>query len=197
MFDVTFGGAFVAGLLSFLSPCILPMVPFYLSYLAGVSVNQVTGGEGVTRAVRLRAILAATLFAAGILTVFTVFGIIVMPALVTMMVSGYIGTERFDLAVYYGRIAFPYILFMSLAALFSGVLNATGRFAAAAAAPVLLNIFACAAMTAGALMGGDVVLWLVWTIPVAGVAQLALVWAAAARAGITLRPGLPQLHHTF
>ncbi len=74
MFDVTFGGAFVAGLLSFLSPCILPMVPFYLSYLAGVSVNQVTGGEGVTRAVRLRAILAATLFAAGILTVFVALG---------------------------------------------------------------------------------------------------------------------------
>lgn len=74
MFDVTFGGAFIAGLLSFLSPCILPMVPFYLSYLAGVSVNQVTGGEGVTRAVRLRAILAATLFAAGILTVFVALG---------------------------------------------------------------------------------------------------------------------------
>ena len=74
MFDVSFGGAFVAGLLSFLSPCILPMVPFYLSYLAGVSVNQVTGGEGVTRAVRLRAILAATLFAAGILTVFVALG---------------------------------------------------------------------------------------------------------------------------
>ena len=74
MFDVSFGGAFIAGLLSFLSPCILPMVPFYLSYLAGVSVNQVTGGEGVTRAVRLRAILAATLFAAGILTVFVALG---------------------------------------------------------------------------------------------------------------------------
>ena len=74
MFDVTFGGAFIAGLLSFLSPCILPMVPFYLSYLAGVSVNQVTGGEGVTPAVRRRAVLAATLFAAGIMTVFVGLG---------------------------------------------------------------------------------------------------------------------------
>ena len=44
---------------------------------------------------------------------------------------------------------------MSLAALFSGVLNATGRFAAAAAAPVLLNIFACTAlMGLGALSAG-------------------------------------------
>ncbi len=46
----------------------------------------------------------------------------------------------------YGRIAFPYILFISLAALVSGVLNATGRFTAAAAAPVLLNVIFIAAM---------------------------------------------------
>ena len=46
----------------------------------------------------------------GILTIFTIFGIIMMPALVTMMASGFIGTDRFDLAVFYGRIAFPYIL---------------------------------------------------------------------------------------
>jgi len=62
-----------------------------------------------------------------------------MPALVALMASGFIGDARFDLAVAYGRWAFPYILFISLAALLSGVLNATGRFAAAAAAPVLLN----------------------------------------------------------
>ncbi|UWQ53315.1 murein biosynthesis integral membrane protein MurJ [Leisingera caerulea] len=115
-----------------------------------------------------------------------------MPGLVWLTAGGFVGDERFDMAVGYGHIVFPYILFMSLAALFSGVLNATGRFAAAAAAPVLLNIFACSAMTAGALLGGEVVTWLVWTIPVAGVAQLALVWTAADRAGIRLRPGLPR-----
>ncbi|MCS6621966.1 cytochrome c biogenesis protein CcdA [Roseibacterium beibuensis] len=74
MFDVTIWGAFAAGLLSFLSPCILPMVPFYLSYLAGVSVNQVAEGGGATAAVRARAILAATIFAAGIMTVFVGLG---------------------------------------------------------------------------------------------------------------------------
>ncbi|MBY6068723.1 murein biosynthesis integral membrane protein MurJ [Leisingera aquaemixtae] len=115
-----------------------------------------------------------------------------MPGLVWLTAGGFVGDARFDMAVGYGHIVFPYILFMSLAALFSGVLNATGRFAAAAAAPVLLNIFTCAAMTAGAVLGGDVIVWLVWTVPVAGVAQLALVWAAAARAGFVLRPGLPR-----
>lgn len=120
-------------------------------------------------------------------------GMIFMPALVWATASGFQGTERFDLAVGFGYIVFPYILCMSLAALFSGVLNSTGRFAAAAAAPVLLNIFACSAMVLGAALGGEVTLWLVWTIPFAGVAQLALVWRATSRAGFHLRPGLPRL----
>jgi len=120
-------------------------------------------------------------------------GMVFMPALVWATAGGFVGDARFDLAVGFGRVVFPYILCMSLAALFSGILNATGRFAAAAAAPVLLNIFTCAAMIAGAVMGQDVIDWLIWVIPLAGVAQLALVWIAAGRAGITLRPGLPRL----
>ncbi|WIY26432.1 murein biosynthesis integral membrane protein MurJ [Parasedimentitalea psychrophila] len=120
-------------------------------------------------------------------------GMVFMPGLVWATANGFAGDARFDMTVGFGYIVFPYILFMSLAALFSGVLNATGRFAAAAAAPVLLNIFACAAMVAGAVVGGEVINWLIWTIPVAGVAQLALVWAAAGRAGIRLRPGRPRL----
>jgi putative peptidoglycan lipid II flippase len=63
-----------------------------------------------------------------------------MPALVLAMAAGFAGDVRLELATDFGRIAFAYILFISLAALLSGVLNATGRFAAAAAAPLLLNI---------------------------------------------------------
>ncbi|MEO1108674.1 MAG: murein biosynthesis integral membrane protein MurJ [Pseudomonadota bacterium] len=116
-----------------------------------------------------------------------------MPGLVWLTAEGFYGDERFDLAVDYGYIVFPYILFMSLAALFSGVLNATGRFAAAAAAPVLLNIFACTALIVGALSGGEVIRWLIAVIPIAGIAQLALVWVATERAGIRIRPGVPRL----
>ncbi len=116
-----------------------------------------------------------------------------MPGLVWITAEGFYGDERFDLAVDYGYIVFPYILFMSLAALFSGVLNATGRFAAAAAAPVLLNILACVALFLGALSGGEVIWWLIAVIPIAGVAQLALVWVATERAGFRIRPGLPRL----
>ncbi|RME17209.1 MAG: lipid II flippase MurJ, partial [Alphaproteobacteria bacterium] len=100
---------------------------------------------------------------ATILVVFTVIAQIFMPALVVAMASGFLGDERFGLAVLFGRIAFPYILFISLAALLSGVLNALGRFAAAAAAPVLLNVIFIGAMALGAVAGWDMGLTLAWS----------------------------------
>ena len=129
----------------------------------------------------------------GILVVFTVISQIAMPWLVLAMASGFQGDERFDLAVYFGRIAFPYILFISLAALLSGVLNSLGRFAAAAAAPVLLNIIFIASMGLAYLAGWDIGNALVWAVPVAGIAQLVLLWIAASRAGMRLIPRRPKL----
>ena len=119
-------------------------------------------------------------------------GMIFMPGFVWLTAEGFSGDERFDLTVGYGRIVFPYILCMSLSALFSGILNATGRFAVAAAAPVLLNIFVITAMTIGAVTGGAIINWLIWSIPLAGMAQLALTWRAAADAGFSLRPSRPR-----
>ncbi|MCE8441563.1 murein biosynthesis integral membrane protein MurJ, partial [Rhodovulum sulfidophilum] len=120
---------------------------------------------------------------ATILIGFTLLAQIAMPALVLAMAGGFAADQRFDIAVVYGRIAFPYILFISLAALLSGVLNATGRFVAAAAAPVLLNILLVGAMLLAAAMRWPVGDALVWTVPLAGIAQMALVWTAAAKAG--------------
>ena len=74
MLDVTLIGALTAGLLSFLSPCILPMVPFYLSYLAGTSVHAAADGGVLPDGVRRRAAIASLLFAAGIITVFVALG---------------------------------------------------------------------------------------------------------------------------
>lgn len=89
MFDVSLAGAALAGLLSFLSPCILPIVPFYLSYMAGVGMNQLTAEGTVTRAVRLKAILSATAFSAGVITVFMVLG-------ATASAAGQLVREWFD-----------------------------------------------------------------------------------------------------
>lgn len=122
----------------------------------------------------------------------TVIAQIFMPWLVYALASGFSGTETFDLSVIFGRIAFPYILFISLAALASGVLNASGRFAAAAAAPVLLNVLLVSAIIIAALSGLDVAYALIWMIPFAGFAQLVLVWVAAKRAGITLKLQRPR-----
>ncbi|MEX0281517.1 MAG: murein biosynthesis integral membrane protein MurJ [Arenibacterium sp.] len=124
---------------------------------------------------------------ASVLIVLTLIAQAVMPWLIFALASGFAGDVQYDLSVEFGRIAFPYILFISLAALVSGVLNATGRFAAAAAAPVLLNILLVGAMGIAAAFGGDVARALIWMIPVAGIAQLALVWIAAARAGFALK----------
>ena len=74
MFDITVTGALIAGLLSFLSPCILPIVPFYLSYLAGVGINQISANAKITGAVRRRAFLMAVCFSAGVITIFMGLG---------------------------------------------------------------------------------------------------------------------------
>jgi len=87
-FDIGVGGAFVAGLASFLTPCILPIVPFYLCYMAGVSMNEVAGDEAAAddaaggdvsggepdAAARRRGVLSAILFSAGVITVFVGLG---------------------------------------------------------------------------------------------------------------------------
>ncbi|MDR9392731.1 murein biosynthesis integral membrane protein MurJ [Roseovarius sp. SYSU LYC5161] len=127
-----------------------------------------------------------------VLLVLTGLAMVFMPALVWATAEGFAGDARFAVTVDFGRIVFPYILFISLAALFSGVLNAAGRFAAAAAAPVLLNILLIGAMSLAWVTGGAVAQALVWTIPVAGIAQLVLVWHAADRAGLRIRPVRPR-----
>jgi cytochrome c-type biogenesis protein len=71
--DVTIAAALFAGLLSFLSPCVLPLVPPYLVYLAGASLERLADAEPEPR-VRRETVLAAFLFVAGFSTVFISFG---------------------------------------------------------------------------------------------------------------------------
>src|SRR5919205_621784 len=72
MLSVSFPVAALGGFISFLSPCVLPLVPPYLSFLAGTTFDQLHAGDD--RAVRQRAILAALLFVAGFSTVFVLLG---------------------------------------------------------------------------------------------------------------------------
>ncbi len=61
--------ALMAGLLSFLSPCVLPIVPPYLAYMAGIGMGELAGGTA-----RKRAVLAALFFVMGLSTVFLFLG---------------------------------------------------------------------------------------------------------------------------
>ncbi|MDZ4094914.1 MAG: murein biosynthesis integral membrane protein MurJ [Paracoccaceae bacterium] len=128
-----------------------------------------------------------------ILIGFTLLGTLAMPGLVWLMASGFAGDARFDLAVLFGRIGFSYILFISLVALLSGVLNAFGRFTEASFVPVLMNLMFIAAMGMADRSGWDMGLTLAWTVPVTGVAQLAFTWISAHRAGFHVKPGWPRM----
>lgn len=74
MLDVSFTGAALAGLLSFLSPCILPMVPFYLSYMAGLSVRELRDGGTIAPGAQRRLVIQAVAFALGVTSVFVMLG---------------------------------------------------------------------------------------------------------------------------
>ena len=73
--DVSIGAALLAGALSFLSPCVLPLVPPYLCYISGLSLDDLAGEEVmVERQHRTRVLLAALCFVLGFTTVFVLLG---------------------------------------------------------------------------------------------------------------------------
>jgi len=74
MLEVTVIGAAIAGLLSFLSPCVLPLAPPYLCYIGGVSMGEMTEDGGPTPEVRRQVIFASIAFALGLATIFVALG---------------------------------------------------------------------------------------------------------------------------
>ncbi len=73
IYNVSVVAAFLAGLVSFLSPCVLPLVPPYLVYLAGATIEHVAAGEAPA-ASRRAVMLSALLFVCGFATVFVALG---------------------------------------------------------------------------------------------------------------------------
>ncbi|MFN7093576.1 MAG: cytochrome c biogenesis CcdA family protein, partial [Allorhizobium sp.] len=73
--DISFFSALLAGALSFLSPCVLPLVPPYLCYMAGISVDQFReGAQAENAAARRTVMLTALVFTLGFATVFVALG---------------------------------------------------------------------------------------------------------------------------
>jgi putative peptidoglycan lipid II flippase len=132
------------------------------------------------------------------LLLFSAVAMMAMPLLIYVIAPGFKADgERFELAVDLTRICFPSLLFMSLTALLSGVLNSLHRFMAGAVAPILLNIV---------MIASNIVAWLLatgntpatgyifaWGIFASGIAQYALLAVACRRAGMALHPVWPRL----
>ena len=95
-----------------------------------------------------------------------------------------VGSERFEAAVDLSRITFCYIAFISLVALYSGILNSLGQFAVAAAAPIILNICMIVGMVASYVWLEATATSLAWSVAIAGVLQFFWLRAAASRQGM-------------
>ena len=133
-------------------------------------------------------VLLLTLF------IFVTLAQVAMPWVMQVLAPGFVGDpERFDLAVAFTRITFPYLLLISLVSLMGGVLNSLQRFAAVAATPVLLNICLIAAITLLAPHMPSPGHALAWGVAVAGVAQLIWLSVACQKAGMGLTLPRPRL----
>ncbi len=75
-FDISYWGAAVAGILSFFSPCVLPIVPFYLCYMAGLSIQELNEEQEISAGAKRRLIFSSVFFSAGVVTIFVLFGMI-------------------------------------------------------------------------------------------------------------------------
>ncbi|MGE4611302.1 MAG: cytochrome c biogenesis protein CcdA [Paracoccaceae bacterium] len=75
-FDVSYWGAAVAGILSFFSPCVLPIVPFYLCYMAGLSIQELNEEQEIAAGAKRRLIFSSVFFSAGVVTIFVLLGMI-------------------------------------------------------------------------------------------------------------------------
>ncbi len=100
---------------------------------------------------------------------------------------------KMALAAELSRITFPYLLFISMVSLQSGVLNSLGRFAAAAGTPVLLNLTSMAVLVALAPYVPTPGHAMAWGVFASGVAQFCWLVFSVRRAGMGLRPVRPSL----
>jgi len=98
---------------------------------------------------------------------------IFMPAFVSMIAPGFVGDlEKMEIAINLTRITFPFLFFICLASFFSAILNSHNKFAAAAAAPIILNIILILVLIFSKSLGDQLVYYLSYGVSLAGFLQL-------------------------
>lgn len=161
------------------------LVPIYAKRLEQDGKESAVRFGGEAAVLLILAMLALTLLAMAF-----------MPVVILILAPGFSEDgETFHLAVALSTITFPYLTFMALSALLSGMLNTVGRFGAAAAAPVLLNVVLIGAM--GLSLAGLVpmlpAMALSWGVFIAGIVQFAVIAWECRRMGILMHLPRPRL----
>ena len=130
-----------------------------------------------------------------VLILITALFVIAMPAVVIAVASDrWTGDpDKFAFTVFLTRITFPYLIFISMVSLYSGILNSLSRFVAAAFAPALLNVALLAALLLVSVGGRPTAVAMAWAVLAGGVLQLALCLVATRRAGLGLRLLPPRM----
>jgi putative peptidoglycan lipid II flippase len=121
------------------------------------------------------------------------FALLFMPQVVSVLAPGFnADPERYALAVEFTRITFPYLLLITLVTLYGGILNAIQRFAAAAAAPILLNLSLIVALALAAFFptAGHAA---AWGVLAAGILEFLLLLGDAGRAKVLASFRRPRL----
>jgi len=155
--------------------------------------KRLVGGQEAARAFSGQALAGLTF----VLLVLTLAGEIAMPWLMLLLAPGFTSDPaKFDLAVTLARVGLPYLLCTSLVALYTGVLNAFGRFAVAALVPALLNVVLIAVLLALIALGSGqstAGFALAWGIVASGLLQVMAVAIAAAKTGMKVPWQKPRL----
>ena len=98
---------------------------------------------------------------------------IFMPAFILLIAPGFSeNSEKFDIAITLTRITFPFLFFVSLSSFFSAILNSHNKFAAASAAPIILNIILISVLLFGSYLADQLVYYLSYAVTIAGLVQL-------------------------
>ena len=114
----------------------------------------------------LSSLLLILLFIVTIVEIFT-------PYLIYIIAPGFLGDQtKFNLAVELTRVTFPFLLFVSLSSFFAGILNSNNKFAAAAAAPIILNVVLIISLIFSYIQGLDFAKQLSYGVTIAGIIQL-------------------------
>ncbi|HSD75392.1 MAG TPA: murein biosynthesis integral membrane protein MurJ [Steroidobacteraceae bacterium] len=157
------------------SQAFVPVVSEYKVKRSSDEVKELVGGVAGT--------LGVVLFVA------TLIGVIAAPALILIFAPGFrFEGGRFELAVEMLRWTFPYIFFISLVSLYSGVLNSYGRFGSPAFNPVLMNLVMIVAALLAATYASNPGIVLSIGVFVSGVVQLVFLWPFVARLHVMGRP---------